>query len=309
MAVSNRHILTQAPVLSALGRTAARALQQRFSNAPAGPLVTPGPSIERRVAPLPAELVRDYVRNVGGDPGAYKKHLPPHLFPQWAFPLAARTLEGAPYPLLSVMNYGCRMVVNAPLPLGEALTVSARLEEVDDDGRRAILRSHVVTGTAERADALVADFYVFVPLKKKASNQPSNGKPRREKPRVPASARELGRWRLSAKAGLDFAKLTGDFNPIHWVPGYARASGFKNVILHGFGTLARAVEGVNRGLYSGRVDAIESLDVRFTRPLVLPARVGLYVSRQDEGPSYELFVGDAPGGPAYLTGSFTPREH
>ena len=30
-------------------------------------------------------------------------------------------------------------------------------------------------------------------------------------------AREVQRTRLRADAGLGFAKLTGDFNPIHWL--------------------------------------------------------------------------------------------
>ena len=66
-----------------------------------------------------------------------------------------------------------------------------------------------------------------------------NGKAakKREPSRVPGDARELSFWNLSASAGLEFAKLTGDFNPIHWVPAYARASGFRNVILHGFATM------------------------------------------------------------------------
>ena len=43
---------------------------------------------------------------------------------------------------------------------------------------------------------------------------------------------------------LDFAKLTGDFNPIHWVPAYARASGFRSCILHGFATMSYAMEAI-----------------------------------------------------------------
>lgn len=119
---------------------------------------------------------------------------------------------------------------------------------------------------------------------------------------MPTSARELAFWRLKADAGLDFAKLTGDFNPMHWVPAWARAFGFRNTILHGFGTMARAIEGMNRSLFAGDVDALREVHVRFTRPLVLPAQVGLYVSGN------ELYVGDAPGGPAYLTGNFVTRD-
>jgi len=247
---------------------------------------------------------------VGGDPSAYKGIVPAHLFPQWGFPLATRTLQGLPYPLLKVMNGGCRMQVNSQLPLGKKLTVTAHLQSIDDDGRRVVLQQHVVTGTADQPEAVVADFFAIVPLPRKRAETSSpgsdkvnkdsvnNDKLRKHKPRVPTAAREIGFWRLPANAGLDFAKLTGDFNPIHWIPAYARASGFRNVILHGFSTMARAAEGLNRGLFAGGVHTLKTLDVRFTRPLVLPARVGLYVDGQS------VFVGDAPGGPAYLVGSF-----
>ena len=119
---------------------------------------------------------------------------------------------------------------------------------------------------------------------------------KKERPRVPDQASEKRFWKLGQDAGLSYAKLTGDFNPIHWIPAAARASGFRNVILHGFATLAYACEGLNRGVFAGDVNALKSIDVRFTSPMVLPAKVGLYLQNDD------IYVGDAPGGRAYLTG-------
>jgi hypothetical protein len=247
---------------------------------------------------LPKSLVRDYVRHVGGTPGHYKNTLPPHLFPQWSFGLASQTLKGVPYPLLRVMNGGCQLIQHAPLPNDEVLQVRTCLESVDDNGRRAVLCQRVITGTASQPDALEARLYAIVPL---SSGGKKSGAPR-EKPRVPTDVRELAFWRLRANAGLDFAKLTGDFNPVHWIPSYARAFGFRNTILHGFGTMARVYEGLRRDLFKG-TRSLHSLDVRFTRPLVLPARVGLYV-----GPEQTVYVGDAPGGPAYLVGEYKESE-
>ncbi|MBW2463867.1 MAG: hypothetical protein JRH11_19610, partial [Deltaproteobacteria bacterium] len=120
-------------------------------------------------------------------------------------------------------------------------------------------------------------------------------------------------YRLGTKAGLDFAKLTGDFNPIHWIPGAARATGFRNVILHGFGTMSRAWEGVIRNVYAGDPSRITEWDCRFTRPLVLPKKVGLYLhdSPNADSPNDEhgVYVGDAAGGPAYLVGTYSQRGH
>jgi hypothetical protein len=300
MSVSSRHVLEQGPALRGMGEAMIGALKQRFAKPDRGARPdVPGPEIRATFPPRSPELIRDYVRHVGGDPSSYKRRVPAHLFPQWAFALTGKTLEGLPYPLVRAMNGGCKLIQNAPLPSNEPLEVSARLDSIDEDERRAIVEQRVVTGTASSLEAVVAHLYIFIPLSSGKDGKKSNGEKRTsDRPRVPADAKELAFWKLRADAGLDFAKLTGDFNPVHWVPAYARAFGFKSTILHGFGTMARAIEGLNRNLFAGDVDALREVHVRFTRPLVLPAKVGLYVRGQ------ELYVGDAPSGPAYSTGTF-----
>jgi acyl dehydratase len=304
MSVKTKHVLAQGPVLRTLAGVAVSALRRR-RHPPTEPPHTPSDEITAIVKPLPADLIRDYVRHVGGDPAAYRGSVPAHLFPQWGFPLAARTLTNLPYPMFKVLNGGCRVEVHAPLPAGVPLHARARLEDIDDNGRRAVLHQVVVTGTDAEPDAVVAHLYAIVPLGSKEKNGKSkNGAAKKEPARVPQDAEEIGRWRLRPDAGLDFAKLTGDFNPVHWIPPYARAFGFRNTILHGFSTMARAWEGVQRGIFAGSTRAIRTFDVQFTKPLVLPAKVGLYVH---EGETRRIFVGDAPGGPAYLVGTFEAR--
>jgi len=305
MALPFKHITSQGPVLAALGKTALLGLQQQLNKDRAAPqLQVPGPVFEARIPPRDRALVRDYARHVGGDPSAYKKVLPPHMFPQWGYSQAARTLEGIPYPVLRVLNGGCRLEVNAPLPQGVPLTVTACLDELDDNGRRAVMRQRIATSTPDNPEAVVGYLYVIVPLgggnkgKGKGKGE-GKGKKKKEVQRVPVGATEIGYWRLGPDAGLTYAMLSGDFNPVHWIRPYARAFGFKSKILHGFATMARAMECVTRTLYAGDVAAIKLLDVQFLKPLVLPARVGCYV--MDDG---EVYVGDAPGGPAYLKGTF-----
>ncbi len=293
MAISNRYLLNQIPVMTSLARTAMLASRGVSSGAP--PPVIPGPELQISVPPRPADMVRDYARWTGGVASSYKRQLPPHLFPQWVFPFQARSLEGLPYPLMKVLNAGCTVQVKGPLPIDEELSIRTQLVGLDDDGRRAILTQRTVTETVSSPEALIVENRVLVPLGSAKSKGEAKRKP---KPRVPLDAREVAFHKLRVDAGRDFAKLTGDINPIHWIPLAAKASGFRNVILHGFATMALAWEAVVGAIYSGDVSAIQDFDVRFTRPLVLPARVGVYV----EGKS--VFVGDAPGGPAYLVGRF-----
>jgi acyl dehydratase len=317
MAVSNKHILQQGPVIRSLASTAFAALRQQLGRAPQkGEPALPGPEVHVTLPPRPADLVKDYIRHVGGDPSAYRGTVPAHMFPQWGFGLASQALAGIPYPLARVLNGGCRLQINAQLPAGEPLDVRAWLQGIDDNGRRAVLHQRVVTGTPSAPNAIEADLYAIVPLGGGKETNGKNGhgsgngaaraartpaKPdadKKDRARVPDDAEEIGRWRLRADAGLDFAKLTGDFNPVHWIPAYAKAFGFRNTILHGFSTMARAIEGLQRGPFAGSVRALRVFDCKFTRPVVLPCKVGLYVRGS------EIFVGDAPGGPAYLVGSF-----
>ena len=299
MSLPTRHIIHQGPVLASLGQTALAAVMQRLGRGSGAEFRVPGDPVELVLSPRSPGLVRDYIRHVGGDPAAYRGTIPPHFFPQWGFPLAAKTLRGVPYPMHKVLNGGCRLEINAALPLGEKLAVHARLEDIDDNGKRAVLHQRVITGTKAHPEAVVGHLYAIVPLG--GADPSANGAGKREPrqiQRVPASAKEIARWRLGADAGLAFAMLTGDFNPVHWVRPYARAFGFKNTILHGFATMARALEGLHRGVFAGAIDRVKVLDVKFTAPLTLPAAVGLYIDGN------HVYVGAAPGARAHLVGQF-----
>jgi hypothetical protein len=304
MSVSMRHVLEQGPMLRTMGRAALSVLQRKTG---AGPRpATPGDWIVADVAPPSDALVRSFVKNAGGDPQVYRGRLPPHLFPQWALPVASRVFDDLPFPIVRVVNAGCRFEARAPLPAGEPLRVAARLERIDENDVRVIVTTRIVTGTASTPEALDAELRTFIPLPRKKDGSTKRGAADGRERRialVPADAREIAYVRLGAEAGLDFAKLTGDFNPIHWVPAYARAAGFPSAILHGFGTFALAVEALVRRSFSGEAERLRCVDARFTKPLALPGRVGVYVADTD-GAGGDVFVGAAPGAAAHLEGRF-----
>jgi acyl dehydratase len=287
----------QVPMLQAFGRTAANALRQRLSRSKPQ-LELPGQVLSATLPPRPRELVDAYLAHVSPRASAnhWGPYLPSHLFPQWGFPLLQAALAPIPYPLMDLLNGGCRMVVHAPLPADEPLDVTAQLIRIDDDGKRAIMHLRLLTGTRSVPEALEVDFQAIVRLRRKSDNEPQ-----RARPTVPQDATELARWSLDARAGLEFALLTGDFNPIHWVPLAAKAAGFRSVILHGFASMSRAAEQLVSELPPTAAPAglaLREMDVRFVKPLVLPANVGLY--RLGSG----LSVGPAPGDEAFMVGTF-----
>jgi acyl dehydratase len=81
---------------------------------------------------------------------------------------------------------------------------------------------------------------------------------------VPASAE----WRLPGDLGRRYAAVSGDRNPIHMHSLTAKPLGFPAAIAHGMWTKARALA----ALESRLPDAF-AVDVRFRRPILLPAKV------------------------------------
>jgi hypothetical protein len=289
-------------MIRALSGIALSTLTRRRSTGTAPTL--PGPWLDAELAPRSPELVRDYIEHVGGDPAAYPGEVPAHLFPQWGFPLLMRALRQLPYPYARAVNAGCRIEAHARIPAGEPLLLRARVESVDDDGRRALITQRLVTGTVTQPEAMTAWLRVHIPLGERGPRGAAKARPE-----VPADAMPLATLPLDTRAGLAFALLTGDMNPIHWIAPYARIAGFSSTILHGFATLARTIEVLRRDGPSRA--GLQTIDVRFTKPLVLPALVSVY-TRADGG----VWVGGRPaaldsGAPgareAYLEGRFEPE--
>ncbi len=297
-----RYFPTQLPVLRALGRVAlvsarqqaARRILRRQTEAAR----LPGAMLRAEVAPRSRSLVADYLRHVHGDPAAYAGVVPAHLFPQWTFPLQMRALEGIGYTAAQILNGGCRLTLNRPLPDDEPLRISVQLTDIDDDGRRAVLNQRIVIETARAPEALVIDWQGIIRLRGGNSKK----KKKSGKTNVQADVTPIDYWQLHPRVGMQFALLTGDFNPVHWSPLYARVMGFRRSILHGFSCMARTMESVIRAELNHDPSRLATFECRFTTPIALPAKVVAYTN-----PTGGVFVGDAPDAPAYLVGSFTAR--
>jgi acyl dehydratase len=95
-----------------------------------------------------------------------------------------------------------------------------------------------------------------------------------------------------------YASVGGDHNPIHTNPLAAKLFGFPTVIAHGMFTAAAVLANIEGSL----PDAVK-YSVRFAKPVVLPARAGLYVDRISEG--WELTLRHLTKGDPHLKGTVT----
>ncbi len=289
-----KHIVHQGPMISTVLKMVLSVIMGPLRRPRPIPQQLPESPVEKTLPPPPDGLINDFVRTMGGDPDTYRDCVPAHLFPQWCFPIVGSCIINLPYSMAKMLNAGCRMEINAPIPRGMPLQVRAFIESIDDDGRRAVVKVRVVTGTETQPDALVCLVSALFQIRR------SKGNSGKEKPCVPETAQEIARLALSKRSGLDFALLTGDFNPVHWVGVYARISGFRSVILHGLGTFAHTVETLNRTVLNGQPDQLKMLELRFTRPLLLPGTPAVYCCEDGD-----IYVGDAPGKAPYAMGRCT----
>jgi acyl dehydratase len=107
------------------------------------------------------------------------------------------------------------------------------------------------------------------------------------------------RWQLAAQLGRDYARVSGDFNPIHLTMLSAKVFGFSRAIAHGMWTLARTA-----ALFQPpKPLAWAELDGEFKLPMYLPGEASLWSTSR--GPSEREFeVRDAAGDKPHLRGRF-----
>ncbi|MFU8896848.1 MAG: MaoC/PaaZ C-terminal domain-containing protein [Gammaproteobacteria bacterium] len=126
--------------------------------------------------------------------------------------------------------------------------------------------------------------------------------------RMPATAPEypplLGEWAVPGDIGRRYARVSGDWNPIHLAGVLARPFGFPGAIAHGMWTVARCLS----WLAKGSPGPGARLSVRFLKPLLLPSHVGLHVGAPDESGEQEFWLVSADRATPHLTGRWNPGQ-
>ena len=95
-----------------------------------------------------------------------------------------------------------------------------------------------------------------------------------------------------------YASVGGDHNPIHTNAIAAKLFGFPTVIAHGMFSAAAVLANIE-----GQLPDAVKYSVRFAKPVVLPARAGLYVDRISDG--WQLTLRNMSKGDPHLTGTVT----
>lgn len=247
---------------------------------------------------LPATGLRCFVRLQPGNLAAYRRlchfaddgRLPatyPHIM---AFPLQLQllTAKDFPFPLLGLVHLHNRVEVLRPLGGIDGLRFAVHADN---------LQAHAKGGTFD----LISEAYDGLGLLWRETSRMLvrglhlDGQAGDAEELLPDSLPEATRWYADSDIGRRYAKVCGDYNPIHLSAPSARLFGFPTAIAHGMWTKAMAMASLRTHLPNSGY----AFEVDFRKPVRLPSEVVL--SASPAGPSGELRL-DGHGGLLHMVG-------
>ncbi|MEN2397786.1 MaoC family dehydratase [Pseudomonas halotolerans] len=110
---------------------------------------------------------------------------------------------------------------------------------------------------------------------------------------------EVAHWTAPADIGRQYAKVSGDYNPIHLSGLSARLFGFPTAIAHGLWNKARTLAALDEHLPDANVE----IDVTFKKPVRLPSEVTLLASAAGSSGDLRLI---GAGDLEHMVGSWRP---
>jgi acyl dehydratase len=215
-----------------------------------------------------------------------RDELPPTYPHVLAFPLhmALMTDDAFPFPVLGLVHLTNRITQHRAVRSADQLDLLVRAAEGDPHpkGRKVVLTT----------EARVGDELVW----EEASGilRRGGGSGAKEPRDTPPELTPEALWRVPGDIGRRYADVSGDRNPIHMSDITAKLFGFKRAIAHGMWTKARALAQLE-----GRLPASFTVDVRFEKPLFIPAKVTF---ASDDG---RFVVRDEKAGAVHLTGELS----
>jgi acyl dehydratase len=112
---------------------------------------------------------------------------------------------------------------------------------------------------------------------------------------------EVTRFQAPADIGRRYAKVSGDYNPIHLSAPSAKLFGFPRAIAHGMWLKARTLALLSNHLPLSNLD----IDVQFQKPVRLPSEIILLASSAGSHGQLRL---EGPQGLVHMVGSWQPAS-
>jgi acyl dehydratase len=210
------------------------------------------------------------------------------------FPTVMSLVTGFDFPFAAMgsVHIENRITQHRPILVTDTVSVQVHAENLREH-RRGLLVD-IVTGVNVGNEPAWHQVTTFLHQQKTSlSDEPKPPPQKRPKPGPPNAV-----LRITPGQIRHYASVGGDHNPIHTNPIAAKLLGFPTVIAHGMFSAAAVLANVE-----GQLPDAVKYSVRFAKPLVLPARAGLYVDRISDG--WQLTLRNLTNGDPHLTGTVT----
>jgi acyl dehydratase len=210
------------------------------------------------------------------------------------FPTVMSLVTGFDFPFAAMGSVHIENQITQYRPILVTDTVSVQVHAENLREHRRGLLVDIVTDVKVGNDRVWHQVTTFLHQQKTSlSDEP---KPAQQKP--PKLGPPNAVLRITPGQIRHYASVGGDHNPIHTNPVAAKLFGFPTVIAHGMFSAAAVLANVE-----GQLPDAVKYSVRFAKPVVLPARAGLYVDRTAAG--WELTLRNLAKGYPHLSGTLT----
>ena len=221
----------------------------------------------------------------------------PHVM---ASPLHMALLTSESFPLnpMGIVHVRNRIVQKRPVGPEETGDLHVSIEGGGEAlrGQELILQTHLQIA----AETVWSETSTLLVRKVRQKGFRPNG-PSAETFRLPP--REVARessFSVLAGTGRRYARVSGDFNPIHLADIWARLFGFKSAVAHGMWSLARCAAALDPGSFKSGC----TMDVAFKLPISFPAAVTMESWSSAGGEAFVLR--ESQGARAHLLGKVVP---
>jgi acyl dehydratase len=216
----------------------------------------------------------------------------PHVL---AFPLHLALMADRSFPFgaVGLVHVANRITLHRPIHVEEPLDLRVRATPLSEHprGRTFSLVSEARIG----GDLVWEDVSTMLRRGGSSARPPADSGTTPADETAPASAE----WRLPGDLGRRYAAVSGDRNPTHMHALSAKAFGFPRAIAHGMWTKARCLAALE-----GLLPETYSVEVRFRRPIELPAKVA-FASTVEAG-KIDFAVRGAKRATPHLDGNIEP---
>jgi hypothetical protein len=269
-----------APGLPPMGpRLVLRVLSKRPRPLPA---TAPGPLLSAFTLPgIDAAHLARYCTALGFDACAGNGAVP---LTYWYLPvqrahMATMLSDDFPYRLAGMVHVENELVAHGVAPRNAPIVLATRIDILPPTDSGAVYCALATEGSANGVRIFTCTSkYLAVRGRRSGTARPA---------RPPAGQGSvIDSWTLTPSSGRDYARVSGDWNPIHLTRWSARLMGLPAPIIHGMHSVARTCA----ALETAAARPVSAISVRFTAPVTLGSTAVLRTG--SEPGRYALWCGE-----------------